>query len=174
MAPASCPAWGWWSSRVRQTCPPDGRVELGRRTAHRGSHEASAPAEQWRECSRAVTGSELPHSHILDLVIFFISLSCNCNSYYVLNICHVLLTFHPFFLTCITALLALLPQFTEAETEVSGGENAWEVPWPVNSRTSVRSEVCPTPRSESPPPSTSVSRTVTDHWLRALQPSCCG
>lgn len=47
-------------------------------------------------------------SHFGFSYFFFISLSCNCNSYYVLNTCYVLLAFHLFFLTCITALLALL------------------------------------------------------------------
>lgn len=74
--------------------------------------------------SRPITESELPHSHIWDLVgFFFISLSGNCNSYYVLNTCYVLLAFHLFFLTCITACWHYYPQFPEAEPEVSEGKD---------------------------------------------------
>lgn len=142
---------------------------LGRWAAHR-QPRGDAPAAQWRECHRAhrrvgiATQSHFGFS-------FFFSLSCNCNSYYVSHTCYVLLTFHPFFLSCITALLALLPQCTEAETEVSEGEDSCEILWPGDGRTSLRSEVCAAPRP-SPPPRAPVFQTVTDHWLWAAAVRC--
>lgn len=111
---------------------------------------------------------------------YFISVSWNCNSYCVLNTCYVLLAFHPYFLTCITALLASLSPIYRSQEQVSRGiRDLCEVLWPISSRIYIQSKVCLTSWSElSPPPSCLClkgnHRSRTDITLQSVPLRRCG
>lgn len=80
--------------------------------------EVVFPQGGGRTVYQALLQNHLPYSHILDLVVF-ISLFCDCHSFHVSTVCHMLLALHPFFLTTQQPCWHCYPRFPESETEVS-------------------------------------------------------
>lgn len=118
VASVLCLALGWRQHKgVRQTLPSWGPCQPAW-TVHLRRYVVVFPQGGGRTVYQALLQNHLPYSHILDLVVF-ISLFCDCHSFHVSTVCHMLLALHPFFLTTQQPCWHCYPRFPESETEVS-------------------------------------------------------